>query len=358
MKIKGFLSVLLVICVAVVAGCCAPVCEKKPTKTEGAKVEEKKPIKIGISVWQGYAHAFIAQEKGFFQKNNVSVELLLKKGVAESIELYKNCEVDGIFNVFADMILVNSKGIPTKVVYVPSYSESGDVIIGRSAFNSLSDLKGKTISYQGVSTFSNLFILKALEKAEIKESDIQFQDVPGTDVLNAMEAGKIDAGHTWEPVTSQSLQKGYKILCKASDTPGIITDVLAFNAKVIEERPDDVQRIVKSLLEARDFIYSNRDEAIDIMAKAEGLDRAEIERGIKSDVHMLDLNENIEEMKKSKEAASLYASLEVIADFYMKRGVLSGTQGIEGIIEPKFIENMKPSQKPHSSCCGSSTQKL
>ena len=344
MKAKSFLSGLLVICVAVVAGCCAAVCEKKSGETASAKVEEKKPIKIGISIWQGYAHAFIAQEKGFFQKNNVSVELVFKKGVAESIELYKSGEVDGVFNVFADMILINSKGIPTKVVYVPSYSESGDVIIGRPEFNSLADLKGKTVSFQGVNTFSNLFVLKALEKAEIKESDVQFQDVPGTDVLNDMEAGKIDGGHTWEPVTSQALNKGYKILCKASDTPGVITDMLAFHAKIIEERPDDIQQIVKSLLEAKDFINSNKDEAIDIMAKAEGLDRAEIARGLKSDVHMLDLNENIEAMKQSENIASLYASLKVITDFYVKRGLISEAQVTEGIIEPKFIEGIKSSQ--------------
>ncbi len=346
MGTKSFLSVLLVICVAVVAGCCAMVCEKKAPETVSAGVEEKKPIRIGTSVWQGYAHAFIAQEKGFFGKNNVSVELVLKKGVEESIALYKSGEVDGVFNVFADVILVNSKGIPTKVVYVPSYSESGDVIIGRPEFNSVADLKGKTVSFQGVNTFSNLFVLKALEKAEIKESDVQFQDVPGTDVLNAVEAGKIGGGHTWEPVTSQALNKGYKILCKASDTPGIITDVLAFNSKIIEERPADVQGIVKSLLEAKEFIDSNKDEAIDIMAKAEGLDRAEVQRGVDTDVHMLDLNENTEAMKKSENTASLYASLKIITDFYVKRGLISESQATEGIIEPKFIEGIKSSQTP------------
>jgi len=346
MRTKGFLSVLLIICVAAIAGCCAVVCEKKSPETVSAKVEERKPIKIGISVWQGYAHAFIAQEKGFFGKNNVNVELVFKKGVEESIELYKSGEVDGVFNVFADMILVNSKGIPTRVVYVPSYSESGDVIIGRPEFNSIADLKGKTVSFQGVNTFSNLFVLKALEKVEIKESDVQLQDVPGTDVLNAMEAGKIDGGHTWEPITSQALNKGYKILCKASDTPGVITDVLAFNVKIIEERPDDIRQIVKSLFEARDFTNSNRDEAIDIIAKAEGLDRAEIERGLASDVHMLDVNENSVAMKKSEEATSLYNSLKVITDFYVKRGLISETQVTEGIIEPKFIEGIKSSQAP------------
>ena len=346
MRTKGFLSVLLVICVAVVAGCCAMVCDKKPGETVSTKVEEKKPIKIGISVWQGYAHAFVAQKKGFFGKNNVSVELVFKKGIAESIELYKNGEVDGVFNVFADMILINLKGIPTKVVYVPSYSESGDVIIGKAEFNSIADLKGKTISFQGVNTFSNLFVLKALEKAEIKEAEVQFQEIPGMDVLNAMEEGKIDAGHTWEPVISEALKKGYKILCKASDTPGIITDVLAFNSKIIEERPDDVQHIVKSLLEAKDFINSNKDEAIDIMAKAEGVDRVEVQRGIDTEVHMLDLNENIEAMKKSENTASLYVSLKVITDFYVKRGLISEAQVTEGIIEPKFIEGIKSSQAP------------
>ncbi len=346
MRTKVFLSVLLIVCVAVIAGCCAMVCEKKAPETVSAWVEEKKPIKIGISVWQGYAHAFIAHEKGFFGKNNVSVELVFKKGVEESIELYKNSEVDGVFNVFADMILINSQRIPTKVVYVPSYSKSGDVIVGRPEFNSIADLKGKTVSFQGVNTFSNLFVLKALEKAEIKESDVQFHDVPGTDVLNAMEAGKIDGGHTWEPVTSQALNKGYKILCKASDTPGIITDVLAFNAKIIEERPDDIQHIVKSLLEAKDFIDSNKDEAIDIMAKAEGLDRAEVQRGIDTEVHMLDLDENTEAMKKSENIVSLYVSLKAITDFYVKRGLIAETQVTEGIIEPKFIEGIKSSQAP------------
>ena len=346
MKAKGFLSGLLVICVAVVAGCCAAVCEKKSPETVSAKVEEKKPIKIGISIWQGYAHAFIAQEKGFFEKNGVGVELMLKKDVPETIELYKNGEVDGIFNVFADMILVNSKGIPTKVVYVPSYSESGDVIIGRPEFNSIADLKGKTVSFQGVNTFSNLFVLKALEKAEIMESEVQFQDVHGTDVLNAMEAEKIDAGHTWEPVTSSALSKGYKGLCKASDVPGVITDVLAFNAKVIEERPDDIQHIVTALLEAKDFINSNKDEAIDIMAKAEGLDRAEVQKGIDAEVHMLDLDENTEAMKKSENIVSLYTSLKIITDFYVKRGLLSEAQVTEGIIEPKFIEGLKSLQTP------------
>jgi NitT/TauT family transport system substrate-binding protein len=116
-------------------------------------VEEKGPVKISINVWPGYAHAFIAQEKGFFEKNDVDVKLILKKNISESAELYKNGEADGFFDVWTDVVMINSEGIPTQVVYVADYSDSGDVIIGRPELKSLFDLKGKTVSFEGVNTF-------------------------------------------------------------------------------------------------------------------------------------------------------------------------------------------------------------
>ena len=81
-------------------------------------VEEKKPIKIALNQWPGYAVAFIAKEKGFFEKNNVKVELVFDKEYSKSQERYKNSEVDGVFEVFTDTIFHNSEGIKTKVVYV------------------------------------------------------------------------------------------------------------------------------------------------------------------------------------------------------------------------------------------------
>lgn len=321
MKPKIILSILFIICVTI--GC--------------AKVSERKPIKISINVWPGYAYAFIAQEKGFFVKNGVDVELVLKQNNAESVQLYKNGEVDGFFDVFTDVIIINSEGIPTKVVYVTDYSISTDVIIARPEIQSASDLKGKTVSFEDINTFSHLFVLKVLDKAGIEETDVFFKIVSPMDVLNAMEKRHIDAGHTWEPITSRALQKGCKIIARAGDIPGVITDVLAFHAHLIQERPDDIQRIVKSLLEARNFLDSNRAEALEIMARTEGITREETESGIRG-VYLLNLNENINTMKDSKEAASLYRSFDTITEFYFRSGQLSEKPDFETVIEPKFVE--------------------
>jgi len=322
-RMRGVLSLLALI---LVFGLLAEGCTPK-------KAKEKAPIKIAINVWPGYAHAFIAKEKGIFRKNNVNVELVLKKDITESTQLYKDNEVYGIFNVFTDIIMMNAQGIPAKVVYVADYSDAEDVLIGKPNFRSIADLKGGKVSFEGINTFSHIFVLKLLEKAGLKEGDVRFANILALDVLEALEKGKIDAGHTWEPVTSQAIKKGYKILGKAGDLPGIITDVLAFHPKVVQERSDEVHRIVTSLLEARDFIYSNREEALEIMSKAEGMSKEEMEEGIKG-VHHPGLKENIEAMKKSKDTKSLHCSGEIIIDFCLKKGQFSRIPDINTIIEP------------------------
>ncbi len=304
----------------------------------GCAKKEQRPIKISINVWPGYAHAFIAKEKGFFKKNNVDVELILKKNITESAELYKNGEVDGFFDVLADVIMFNSEGITTKVVYISDYSDAGDVIMGRVGLKSVSSLKGKVISFEGVNTFSHIFVLKTLEKAGLKEADVKFENIPALDVLTALEQRKIDAGHTWEPVTSQALKKGYKKLAKAGDIPGIISDVLSFNTRIIKERPEDIKRIIKSLAEAKAFVFSNREEAMKLMAKAEEMSVEEMDGGF-NDVRHLDLKENVEAMGK-KGAASLHSFGEGIADFYFKRGQLSKMPNIDEVIEPMFVNDL------------------
>ena len=304
-----------------------------------SKTEKEQAIKIGINVWPGYAHAFIAQEKRIFEKNGVTVELILRKDINESMELYRHRDVDGVFTLVPDVVIFNSEGISTKIVYVTDYSDTGDVIIGKGQYNSLAELKGKTVSFEGFNTFSHMFVLRSLEKAGIGEGKVKLANISAHNVLTALEDGGIDAGHTWEPVKSQALAKGYKILAKAGDVPGIITDVLAFNSKIVEERPGDVRAIIKSFLEARDFVYTNRDEALEIMSKAEGMNKEEMNSGING-VHQPDLKENIEAMNNLDNATSLHSSGKRVAEFFLKRGQISKIPDMSEIIEPRFVNEL------------------
>lgn len=297
------------------------------------------PVTISINAWPGYATAFLAQEKGFFKKNGVDVELVLRETTPESLQLFRDGKVNGCFDILTDIVLVNAQGIPAKIVFVVDYSDTGDVIIARPGITSLAGLKDRTVSFEGVNTFSHLFVLKSLERAGLDEADAKFSNVTAPDVLKALNEGKIDAGHTWEPTTSRALKEGYRILAKAGDIPGIIVDVLAFSPEVIRKRPDDIRAIVASLLEAREYLKANPAESIKIMAAKMGMAEEEMKTGI-GGTYQPDLKENVNLTTTTTTTPSLFAAGRMVTDFYLERGQLSSVPDIGNIIEPRFLKEL------------------
>ncbi|MEK0319311.1 MAG: ABC transporter substrate-binding protein, partial [Nitrosopumilus sp.] len=227
----------------------------------------------------------------------------------------------------------NTQGLPSKVVYLMDYSETGDVIVG--SVNSIEELKGKTIGVEGINTFSHIFVLKTLELHGISEGDVFFEIVLAQDVVKKIEDGTIQAGHTWEPTKSEAIEKGYNVLANAGDFPYLVTDVLVFDKNIIEERPDDIQKIVQSMFEAQEYQKMHYNESIRIMAEAENVDEDAMLAGLEA-VFMTDLEENIRVMDPANDP-TLKNAIEEISKFYMERGQISYQPTFDDIIEPKFV---------------------
>jgi len=306
------------------------------TTTITPEESTKTPIKLAVNEWPGYGHVFLAQEKGFFEKNGVNVELIFDRDYTTSQQRYIDNEVDGIFEVLPDTMFRNTEGIPSKVVYIMDYSESGDVIVG--SVNSVEELKGNTIGVEGLFTFSHIFGLKTIEAHGLTEGDVFFEIVLAQDVVKALDDGTIQAGHTWEPTKSEAIEKGYNVLANAGEFPYLVTDVLAFNVDIIEERPDDIQRIVESMFDAQEFQKTNPVESMRIMAEAMGMSEDVLSGGIDA-IFMTDLDENILVMNPSYDP-TLKNAIEEIASFYMAKGQMSYIPDFTDIIEPKFVSGM------------------
>ncbi len=306
------------------------------------------PIKLGLNVWVTNFLPFIAQEKGFFEKNNVNVQLTLVPDYLQMIDGYYAGQFDGIMGVYADVIFQNSQGTDSKVVFAVDYSDTADAIVGKpndknptANFTnySLAEVQGKKIGVQGINSFSHLFILKALEKAGLNEGDVEFVDVPAQNVTRALEKGEIIAGHTYEPYTSEALKKGYKILFTAGSIPGLINTVLAFRSDVVEQRPHDIQAIVKSLVEAEDYYMGNRADALKIMSLKSGISESDIVAGFDG-IRILSLSDNVNTAmnSKSNDTASLYVTGNEISNFFVNRGQISDLPDTAKIIAPEFAE--------------------
>lgn len=329
LKTKYFLALL--VAMVFIAGCVQE------------NIEEKKPIKIGINAYPGYAHAFIAQKKGFFKKNGVNVEIVLKDYLTVQDQFAKN-ELDGAFMVYTDVIYAMGQGIDVRVVYISDQSIFSDVIVARPELATVEDLEGKTISVEGINSFSHVFVLSVLKKHGLSDGDFFIKNIGAQEVVDALDRGDIDAGHTYGHGKIIAKEKGYVCLACAGDVKGIITDILAFHEKTIKMRPDDIQAIVKSLFEAQRFQKTNRVEALEIIAKAIKSTPESIGVGIDA-VNYLDEKENAcamyEEIgEESEEVHSLMESGKIIAEFYLKRGQLSSIPDFNEIIEPRFVNEL------------------
>ena len=108
------------------------------------------PLKLGVKVWAPDFFSYLAQEKGFFDRNKVNVELRLVQDYQQILNDYSNGNFDGMIPVYSDLIYQKSNGVDSRVVYAIDFSNTGDVIIGNvnSSSNSnttLADFKGKKL---------------------------------------------------------------------------------------------------------------------------------------------------------------------------------------------------------------------
>ncbi|MGC1479932.1 MAG: ABC transporter substrate-binding protein [Chthoniobacterales bacterium] len=302
-----------------------------------------KPLRIGIETWAGYGFAYLAQDKGFYEKHGVEVELVFAEDSETSRERFAHREIEGWFDVLPEAVTGHASGIPARVVWVVDYSDSADVLVGEAAITNVKDLAGKKIGIEGVNTFSHMFAIELLGKHGVPEEMIQFEIVNPMDVHEALEEGKIAAGHTWEPITTDALASGYHVIGKAGEIPGCITDVLFMNPTAIAERPEEIQAVVAALAEAVDYWKANPAESLEIMAAHEKMTAEQLAADL-GGLHILDRADNRDAMLSKGSQNCVYRATSRIIDFFSDRGQLVSRPEADQLIEPRFVRALTAPQ--------------
>ena len=295
--------------------------------------KESPPIKLVVSLWAGDAHAFIAKELGIFEKNGVNVELIYREDYPDAQQLYQYENVDGLFSTMSDAIYYNSGLVSSKIVYITDYSDGADVIVGN--MGSFDEIKGKTISVENINSYSHIFVLSALNKIGLTENDVYFKTIPAQDVVAALDAGIIDAGHTWEPSTTKAKNYGYKVLFTSGEIPFGITSTLILKSDLLEQRPEDVRKIVQSLIEAQEYRDNNWEKSLEIMAKHLNLTTSKVQSGFVG-IHTLNLTENLEVFNSDL----IKKQIDFISKYYIERGQIDYSPQLEDVIDSRFVKEI------------------
>lgn len=257
-KIIALLATLILVISLVGCGTAQPVASNTPSG---------KKITIGTSPYPAWYVWYIAKDENLFQKYGLNVDLVYFPVYSDSLQAFNTGRLDTLNVAACDTIAPYNQGVKSKIVMINDNSNGADGLVANKKFKTIQDLKGQNVVTE-YGTIEHFFLLKALESAGLKESDIKYTNMTVNDSGTAMLAGKVSAACVWEPSLSLALgSKENHLLYSSADTPGLIPDLLVASDDLIKKDPKDVTNLINVYFDALEFYNQHPDKAVADMAK-------------------------------------------------------------------------------------------
>ena len=202
----------------------------------------------------------VARANGHFQQQGIEVELVYMRGGQAAMQALVGGAVDYAATALDVALQAYAHGAAVK-----RFAATGQLPLFALAtspqdagkINSLKDLEGKTVGISGLGNADHALTLFLLKQAGADATKVQFATV-GTNLLEALRQGQLDAGLVQEPALTLIEQAGGKVLVNAMDTADAQKYLgghyefmgVAVRASEIAQRKDEMQALAKGLQSA------------------------------------------------------------------------------------------------------------
>lgn len=302
---------------------------------------QAEPLKIGYSDWPGWVAWEVAIQKGWFKEAGVDVQFEWFEYVP-SMEAFAAGKLDAVCMTNGDALVTGATGAPSKTILINDFSNGNDMIVGQPGINSLADLKGKKVGIE-VGFVDHLLLLKGLQAAGMKESDVELVNVPTGETPKALASGDVSAIGAWQPSSGQAIKAvpGAKAIYTSKDVPGLIYDVLAVSPASLSAHPEEWKKVAKVWYKVVDYFYdpATRDDAIKIMASRVNL-TPEVYESFVSGTKILKLDEAKKVFEKGAGLDSVYGSNVAVDEFNVANKVYEKAQPTADYIDPKITDSL------------------
>ena len=202
----------------------------------------------------------VATHDGHFQKEGLEVELVYMRGGQPAMQALVGGAVDYAATALDVALQAYAHGAAVK-----RFAATGKLPLfalavapqRASKINALKDLEGKTVGISGLGNADHALTLYLLKQAGADVSKVQFATV-GTNLLEALRQGQLDAGMVQEPALTLIVAAGGKVLVNAMQSADAQKYLggnyefmgVAVRASEIEKRKDEMRALVKGLQSA------------------------------------------------------------------------------------------------------------
>lgn len=295
-------------------------------------------ITIGYSAWPGWFPLAVAEKEGLFEQAGVNVELQFFADYLGSLDAMAAGRLDGNTQTLNDTMFAVAAGDEQVIVVTNDNSAGNDAIIcDASVGDTIEDLKGKTIAAEpGV--VDHFLLLQGLASVGLTEADVDFRGVTTDAAAAAFAGGEFDCVGVFAPFTVQALERpGSKVVFSSADFPGTISDHIVVTPELIEERPEDVQKLVDAWYLTLDWIEANPDEALATLAEVAELSPEEYQ-SLADGTKIFDASEALTTFTDTSGPTSLQRVAKLINPFLVESGLTEKEAPLEGLFDGSFTQ--------------------
>jgi NitT/TauT family transport system substrate-binding protein len=321
----------IVLCLVMVAGAAFMAsCKSAPA------VSTKK-ITLGYTAWPGWLPWQVAENRGLFARNGVTVELKFYSNYTDSLLALETGALDANSQTLNDTLISISSGAKQTIVLVNDNSTGNDKVIAREGINSIADLKGRKIAVEQ-GTADHYLLLLALRQAGLGQQDVILQPQSTEAATAAFAAGQVDAVSASAPLTTKALQRpGSHSIATSAEFPGAIPNHLVVRPALIQEHPEAVQALVNTWFETLRWIKDNKEAATAIMAKACGVGVEEYNT-YAAGTTIFTRQQALDAFTPGTTPKHLNYQAAQIADFVFGTGMVQSRPSLGGLLDERFVE--------------------
>lgn len=230
-------------------------------------------VTIATGVDPSFAAYYVAKEGGFFERNGLDVTVNTGPSGSAMVAFLIGNQIASAYGAEQAGVSANVRD-PNVVAVAEGVALLRWISVLGRGIRTMEELKGKRV---GVArgTGSETFWLSVVAKLNLNPADYTIVSVEAPEMVAAMERGNIDAFAVWEPwpTRAQRAIPNTHVLVNNEQIQIVRNYVYMNKAWATENRPV-TERLMRSLIQASEFLDSNRDQAVQQVARFLRQDRS------------------------------------------------------------------------------------
>jgi len=268
MKKALFWIVAVLVMLVLVAGC-----GRQPEQIE--EPEELTKVTFATVHFIGEAPSYVAYHNGYFEEEGLDVQLEYSAAGKVSLQRLLDGEIDIATCADTPIVYIAFERDDFYIIGSMVHSDKIAGVVARkdAGINSPADLVGKRVAlFQG--TASDFLMDSFFVANGLKDSDVEIVNLKPPEQVEAIVKGEIDVMFSWQPHILNALnQLGENGIGLPSEGMKTLDWLILVRREYAEANPAVLEKFLRAIDKAEDFIAENREAAIDLHSEESEMDR-------------------------------------------------------------------------------------